>query len=286
MNRQIFYDPQRKRWKRLRRVLDVVAVVSTLLLIAFFLNVIHREQLPELLLPQQKRNYRALKERQVLDLKGRTAAKPARRKTGRKPSEIPLNTGESLRAAYYVDDDAASYSSLKAHIHQLDMLFPVWLHVTDASGTLLGAVSNEAPAHTYRIVDANGAVHGVDPEDKVRHLIAATHEDTEIFPLLNNYNPITGEWDTVIGPMLNSAAARANLTNQISRFLAANPNYSGISLDFEEIPDNASGGYEALIAELYTCASSEEPAFVCEYRIGSNGRALPVPWPRTPTASC
>jgi len=26
MNRQIFFDPQRKRWKRLRRILDAVAV--------------------------------------------------------------------------------------------------------------------------------------------------------------------------------------------------------------------------------------------------------------------
>ena len=59
MNRQIFYDPERKRWKRLRRVLDLVAVVSTFLLVAFFLGVIHREQLPDLLLPQLKRNYKA-----------------------------------------------------------------------------------------------------------------------------------------------------------------------------------------------------------------------------------
>lgn len=144
MSRQIFYDPQRKRWKRLRRVLDIVAVVSTLLLIAFFLNVIHREQLPELLLPQQKRNYRAIKDRQLNDLKARAGQRPGRRKTDRRASEIPLNTGEGLRAAYYVDDDAASYSSLKAHIHQLDMLFPVWLHMTDANGTLLGAVTTEA----------------------------------------------------------------------------------------------------------------------------------------------
>jgi peptidoglycan-N-acetylglucosamine deacetylase len=41
-----------------------------------------------------------------------------------------------LRAAYYVQDDAASYSSLKEHVHQIDMLFPQWLHVDSPDGTL------------------------------------------------------------------------------------------------------------------------------------------------------
>ncbi len=60
MNRQIFFDPQRKRWKRLRRILDVVAVFSTVILVLFFLNVVQKQQLPELLLPTPKRNYRAI----------------------------------------------------------------------------------------------------------------------------------------------------------------------------------------------------------------------------------
>ena len=56
----IFYDPGRKRWKRLRRVFDVLAVLSTIVLIAFGVNVLRREKLPELLLPTPKRNYKPL----------------------------------------------------------------------------------------------------------------------------------------------------------------------------------------------------------------------------------
>ena len=185
MNRQIFFDPQRKRWKRLRRILDAVAVVSTVILVLFIFNVVANQPLPELLLPTPKRNYRAIQE-QAAAISAKYL-KPARRKTSRKPSEIPFNTGESLRAAYYVDDDAGSYASLKAHIHQIDILFPVWLYVTSADGTLEGGLIAEAPARVYNVVDANG-VHGVDPQNKVRDLIAAAHEDTEIFPLLSNYN--------------------------------------------------------------------------------------------------
>ena len=251
MSRQIFYDPERKRWKRLRRVLDLTAVASTLLLVAFFLGVIHREQLPDLLLPQQKRNYKVVKGRQTPESRIRAAAaRAARRKTNRKPSDIPLNTGVGLRAAYYQDENPASYSSLKQHIHQLDMLFPVWLHVNDAGGTLLAAVST-APAHTYRVVDPNGTVHGVDLENRVAHAVADAHEDLEIFPLLSNYNPMTGDWDSVIGTMLSSPAARLNLRQQLDKFLAANPTYHGISLDFEDYPDKDEAGYQALMAELY-----------------------------------
>ena len=60
MIKPIFYDPGRKRWKRLRRIFDIVAVLSTVLLVAFGINVLSRERLPELLLPTPKRNYRPL----------------------------------------------------------------------------------------------------------------------------------------------------------------------------------------------------------------------------------
>src|SRR6201999_3207894 len=103
MNRQIFFDPQRKRWKRLRRILDAVAVFSTLILVLFTLNVVKNQPLPELLLPTPRRNYRAIQE-QAAAIKAKYL-KSAHRKTSRKPSEIAFNSGEGLRAAYYVDDD-------------------------------------------------------------------------------------------------------------------------------------------------------------------------------------
>ena len=127
-DKQIFFDPQRKRWKRLRRILDITAVISTLVLAGFIFNVLRGQPLPELLLPTQKHNYKALQNRAPLSA-GPKTGHPARRKTDRKPSDIPFNTGEGLRAAYYIPDDAASYSSLKEHVHQIDLLFPQWLHV-------------------------------------------------------------------------------------------------------------------------------------------------------------
>jgi cellulose synthase/poly-beta-1,6-N-acetylglucosamine synthase-like glycosyltransferase/peptidoglycan/xylan/chitin deacetylase (PgdA/CDA1 family)/spore germination protein YaaH len=248
MSRQIFSDPQRKRWKRLRRIIDVTAIVSTLVLVAFFLNVVRREQLPELLFPTQKRNYKALQERQHPDQK--KLQRPARRKSNRKPVDIPLNSGEGLRAAYYVDDDPASYASLKAHIHQIDILFPVWLHAFDPTGNLM-ASTPFFPVSNYRVVDDKGVVHGVDPQNKVHDVIAAAKEDTEIVPLISNLNAVEGDWQPVIGQMLMDPQARLNLRTQLGKFLAANPAYRGISLDFEEIPDEAKPSYLTFIGELY-----------------------------------
>src|SRR6202522_4253879 len=249
MNRQIFFDPQRKRWKRLRRILDAVAVFSTVILVLFFLNVVKNQKLPELLLPAPKRNYRAIQE-QAAAIKAKYLKRP-RRRTSRKPSEIPFNSGEGLRAAYYVDDDAGSYASLRNHIHQIDMLFPVWLYVDTTDGPLKAAQVAEAPIRVYNVVDEHG-VHSVDPQNKVHDLVAAAHEDTEIFPLLKNFNVLTQQWDQNVVAMLKNPAARSNLERQLGTFLAANPSYRGLSLDLEDLPDDAMPGYNSLISELYS----------------------------------
>ncbi|MGD0547841.1 MAG: polysaccharide deacetylase family protein, partial [Terracidiphilus sp.] len=243
-DKQIFFDPQRKRWKRLRRIFDVTAVVFTLVLAVFIFNVLRYQHLPELLLATPKHNYKALPER--LPLKG---TRPARRKTGRKPSEIPFNTGEGLRAAYYVPYDPSSYSSFKEHVHQIDLLFPEWLHIDAPQATLLAMSSDNH--HEYPVVEG-ASVHDPDDQNRIKRVIQATKEDTEIFPHLNNFNPNTQSWDPAIAAMLADAAKRAQLRQQILRFFAAYPVYRGLSLDIENLPDEASPAYMSFLQELYS----------------------------------
>ena len=245
--RQIFYDPQRKRWKRLRRILDAAAVLSTLVVAAFIFNVFRGQRLPELLLPVPRHNYRALPDRTTL-LRKTKVQRPARRKTNRRPSDIPLNTGEGLRAAYYVQDDAASYTSLKEHIHQIDMLFPQWLHVDSPSGTLMAMSSDNL--REYPVIEG-GVVHDPDSLNKVKRVVLAPPVDTEIFPHLNNFNPHTQSWDEGLGAVLQDADKSAALRGQIMRFLIAYPVYRGLSLDIESIPDDADPAYIAFIEALY-----------------------------------
>src|SRR5207244_4941395 len=93
-------------------------------------GLIRMKPLPELFLKAQKRNYRALNQSASIFKLPRSA----HRRTDIKPGDVPLNSGEGLRAAYYVEDDPASYSSLKQHINQIDLLFPEWLHVITPDG--------------------------------------------------------------------------------------------------------------------------------------------------------
>ncbi|MGA7339792.1 MAG: glycosyltransferase [Terracidiphilus sp.] len=246
LDRQIFFDPERKRWKRLRRILDASAVLLTLVVAGFMFNLLRIEHLPELLLPTPRHNYRALPDHSLL-VHPRNP-RPARRKTGRRPSEIPLNSGEGLRAAYYVPYDEASYSSFKQHVHQIDMLFPEWLHVYSPEPTLLG-INNDSH-RAYAIVDG-AMVHDPDDLGRIKRVIADAKEDTEIFPHLNNFNAVTQVWDAGVGDMLADPGKRQELRQQIVRFLSAYPAYRGLSLDFESLPDDATPAYLTFIRELY-----------------------------------
>jgi len=69
----------------LRRILDAAAVLSTLVLVGFIFNVMRNQQLPELLLPSLKHNYKALPDRTVLLRGGKSqrAAADGQRKAAR-----------------------------------------------------------------------------------------------------------------------------------------------------------------------------------------------------------
>jgi cellulose synthase/poly-beta-1,6-N-acetylglucosamine synthase-like glycosyltransferase/peptidoglycan/xylan/chitin deacetylase (PgdA/CDA1 family)/spore germination protein YaaH len=250
MTKQVFFDPQRKRWKRLRRIFDIVAVVSVVVLVLFVIGLVRMTPLPELLLATPKRNFSALQLEAAPARGGQKPRRSAHRKTDLKPSEITLNSGEGLRAAYYVEDDPASYSSLRQHIHQIDLLFPDWIHVLTPDGIL---TSFSMDNRRFDVVDATG-VHGVDHEQRVARTIAAAGNDTppaEVFPLVSNYDPIKQMYLPSIGDFLSNGTSRANFIHQVDQFLAANPSYHGLVINFQEIPGEAQTGYMALLAALY-----------------------------------
>ncbi len=248
-SKPIFYDEKKRRWKRLRRMLDISAAVGLLLFIVFVLGVLRMRPLPELLLQQPKRNFRTLNNPPIPDDKAKKV-RSAHRRTDRKPSDVPLNSDEGLRAAYYVEWDSSSYSSLKQHVKQIDLLFPEWLHVVSPDGHLT-SFTTEAPIRSFDVVDSAG-VHSVDVENKVQRTIAESGSNTEIFPLINNYDPINNVFMPGVGSFLQDPVARQRFFNQVMRFLQSNSRYHGISLDFEEIPTAAQPAYQQLIGALYT----------------------------------
>jgi hypothetical protein len=102
MAQPVFYDPQRARWKRLRRLVDVTAVVVSALVIFFVYTALRDEPLPELLFSPQKRAFKALKESEKEKATGKRKWRPAHRKSKLAASQVKLNQSEGIRAAFYV----------------------------------------------------------------------------------------------------------------------------------------------------------------------------------------
>jgi cellulose synthase/poly-beta-1,6-N-acetylglucosamine synthase-like glycosyltransferase/peptidoglycan/xylan/chitin deacetylase (PgdA/CDA1 family)/spore germination protein YaaH len=238
----VFYDPQRKRWKRLRRLFDVVAVLSTIVLVLFFSGVLHMQSLSGLPFPDSRHNlhpYRQVNPR----------FRPSRRHLHRRPSDIVLNQDEGLRAAFYTNDEE-SYASFKAHIRQIDLLFPDWLHVVQPTGALQ-AIGPEYPQNFYDVVDKSG-VHGIDWQNRVAHQLAITKAETEVIPMLNNYDALTGKWTgAVTAQVLADPAARRRLHLDLDKLLWANPRYRGICMDFESLPTPALKLYAEWLAAMH-----------------------------------
>jgi cellulose synthase/poly-beta-1,6-N-acetylglucosamine synthase-like glycosyltransferase/peptidoglycan/xylan/chitin deacetylase (PgdA/CDA1 family)/spore germination protein YaaH len=245
-SKPIFLDEKKRRWKRLRRIMDISAAVGLLLFIVFVLGVLRMRPLPELLLETPKHNFRALNNPLVPEDKAKKV-RSAHRQTDRKPSDVPLNADEGLRAAFYVDWDPASFSSLKQHVKLIDLLFPDWLHVITPDGKLTAYNSEFRPFD----VIANGTVRSPDIEKRVERTIAESGSNTEIFPSFNNYDLSKQVFMPEIGVFLKNPQAQQHFLQQVMQFLQSNARYHGMSLDFEEIPSDAQPAFRQLIGSLY-----------------------------------
>ena len=149
-DRQIFFDPQRKRWKRLRRILDAVAVLSTLVVVGFIFNILRIQRAARVAAADPRHNYRALPETAPFFCAARRASCPARRKTD--PQTLRYPPQHRRRIARRLLRAGRSRQLLLAQraCSPDDMLFPQWLHVDSPNGTLMamsGDNLREFPGH-------------------------------------------------------------------------------------------------------------------------------------------
>src|SRR5579872_4779460 len=248
MSKQVFYDPESKRWRRLCLITDPLGVVVTILIIFFVVTLSRSPKMADFSLPSARRPLKTLKERPNRRrgyIAAATAAAHRRRHSNQRASEVPLNNGEGIRAAYYVPWDEGSFPSLTEHYSQIDLLFPDWLHVISTDGR----IQAQAPENQLFDVVQGSVVHAPDAEHPVMQFLKQQRAQTEVFPLVNNYDPIANQWLTSIGDLLNDPDARALLRQNLMTFLASD-NYHGLSIDFEEIPVKAQKGFQQFLAEL------------------------------------
>src|ERR1700678_1794637 len=244
MAEPVFYDPERARWKRLRRLVDVMVAALWALIIFFVYPTWRDEPLPELLFSPQKRAFKALKENEKERIRERQKrlASRSHRKSKLPASEVKLNQEEGIRAAFYVPWDAASFSSLRDYSRQIDLLYPDWLHVLTPDGRLQ-AVDDQT--NKFFDVVQNNHVRPVD--DRVMPFLKTEDPAMEVFPMVNNFDG--SEFVGAITDFLNDANARAAFRKQVAMFLSSD-RYRGLMVDFEAFPSVGQPGYIALLNEL------------------------------------
>jgi cellulose synthase/poly-beta-1,6-N-acetylglucosamine synthase-like glycosyltransferase/peptidoglycan/xylan/chitin deacetylase (PgdA/CDA1 family) len=243
-SKQIFFDPNRKRWRRLRLVLDTSVIAVTLLIVLFVVSVLRESSVPGVALPEVKKPYHALKDNQK--------RKPPRRlnthrKTNRPGSQVVLNSDEGIRGAFYVQWDAASFASLKEYYPQIDLLFPEWMHVLTGDGRLQAVTELN---RLFDVMDDKGKPRPID--EKVMSFLKGEKAQTEVFPLVNNFDPVVNKWNPdLTAKFMADPAARQRFRDELMRFLATDQ-YKGITLDIEAYPDDSRADYLKLVQELYS----------------------------------
>ena len=247
MAKQVFYDPQQARWKRIRRLVDAAALAFSLLVIFFIYSALRNQPFPDLSWLTEKRPYHALKENEKAKAREKrrlaTIARAGHRRQPRKhPSQLTLNSEQGVRAAFYVSWDTASFSSLREYARQIDLLFPTWLQVLSPDGHLQ-AVDTET--NTMFDVVQGQRVHLVD--DKVMPFLKAEDTNMEVFPVVQNFDGT--DFVPAIADFLNDPQARAKFRREVGLFLASD-HYRGLMIDFESFPKSGQIGYVALLNEL------------------------------------
>src|SRR6201993_5506929 len=176
--RPIFYDAERVRWRRTRRILEISGVLLTLLLAYFFVTIAVSVELPAGLLPDTRPAYRALKIK--------TKKLPAREGRHRRISNIGTVPAsyDPLRAAFYVSWDASSFASLKKHYKDIDVLIPDELHAVTPDGALT-IVDYER----YQTVKASPTeAVALLKDDQLHRWMKSSNIELPMMAQLNNYD--------------------------------------------------------------------------------------------------
>ncbi|MGB6198701.1 MAG: hypothetical protein WBF35_04045, partial [Candidatus Acidiferrales bacterium] len=196
----VFYDEQRRRWRRLRWILEITALVLVVVLMVFTASVLHRMTLPG----------------ELQQLSGRTGLRPflnaqakphaalrrvgLRRRVNAIGSETPPASYDPLRAAFYVSYDATSLASLQLHYKDIDVLIPDTLYSDSADGTL-----------TYQ------------NDTKLADWMSSAGVEIPIMPLVQNTNGTSWKVAETVA-MLANPDARQKLVTSLAAYVMSHNN--------------------------------------------------------------
>ena len=239
--RPIFYDAERVRWRRTRRVMEITGALLTVLLAYFFVTIAVSVELPAGLLPDAKPRYQGFKSKK----------KPGPTREGRHRRVANIGTVpasyDPLRAAFFVSWDPNSLASLKKHYKDIDLLIPEQLHAVTPDGALT-IVDYERGQNTVKAAPAEAIA--LLKDDKLHQWMKSFTPPLELpmMGLVNNYDGVNWRIKEMM-QMLANPTARQKLVRDIVEY-AAESHEAGIVVDFEEVPDSSQAPFRAFIGEL------------------------------------
>jgi peptidoglycan-N-acetylglucosamine deacetylase len=222
----IFYDEERRRWRRTRLALEITGGLFALVLVVFLLNVGRNPELPEILRPGGHPSLRAIRGVQrVRPVRGRHRKVAA---LGKEPQNY-----DPLRVGFYVSDDYTSLASLQLHYRDLDLLVPDLLHATSADGSLDADRDPKLPAFLQSLKSRK-----TDPVD------------LPVMSMVNDYDAKKNAWcpPGTVATMANPAS-RKRLVQNIEDYADAEHN-PGIVLDFESLPQSSQKDFGDFVHDL------------------------------------
>src|SRR6202140_3024244 len=221
--RPIFYDAERVRWRRTRRVLEISGALLILLLGYFFITVGVSVELPAGLLPDTRPVYRALK----IKAKAKPPAREGRHRRVANIGTVPASY-DPLRAAFFVSWDAASFASLKKHYKDIDVLIPDQLHAVTPDGALT-IVDYER----YQTVKASPMqAISLLKDDKLHRWMKSANVELPLMALLDNSDGRTWRIKEMAA-LLGNKTARRNLVRDVVDYTVG-AHQAGVVVDFEE----------------------------------------------------
>src|SRR5262252_4441227 len=237
----IFYDAEKVRWRRTRRILEVSGVLLTLLLVYFFITVAGSVELPTSLLPDTRPAYHSVKKKNLKPVVLREGRHTRVARIGKVPASY-----DPLRAAFFVSWDPNSLASLKKHYKELDLLIPEELHSVSADGAI--TVVDYERNQTVKASPAEALSRL--KQDKLHQWMHSMNPPIELpmMGMLNNYDGVN--WRVKeMAEMLGNASARRHLVSDVVEY-AVEARQAGIVVDFEEVPDKSQAHFREFIAEL------------------------------------
>ena len=136
-----------------------------------------------------------------------------------------------IRAAFYVNWDAQSFSSLRDNIDKLNMVMPEWLFIAEGKDTIITDIDSRA-------------------------LKLLRDHRTPIIPMLSNY--YNGNWDgKAVHEIISSPDKRKKLIAGLLKVLKQNK-FAGVNIDFESLVETGDEYLSLFQKELYDTFHKEK----------------------------